>query len=97
MPDHFELPTTPEQWAAVAPNETDISCAERHMRYMNDGHEPYAPAVYGFARGMAASRLLERERCVMVMAGWLSGGAGNSDQHPELMVAEARRILEGNP
>ena len=91
MPE-FTMPTTPEQWAAIKPNETDIRCAEQHMREMNDGHEPYAPAVYAWARGMAAARLLERERCVRALSEWLAYRYGISPW--EGTENEARRILE---
>lgn len=95
MPDRFELPTTPEQWVAIEPNDTDIRCAERHMREMNDGHEPYVPAVYGWARGMAAARLLERERCVERLAEWFGTQGGfDDDMSAARDRAEARRILE---
>lgn len=88
--DRFVMPATPEEWAAVKPNDADIACAEQHMRHMNDGHEPYAPAVYAWARGMAASRLLEHERCVEVLTAWLEDGADSRGQ----ALAVARRILE---
>ena len=93
MPD-FRLPTTPEEWAAIKPNDADIACAEQHMRFMNDGHEPYAPAVYSWAKGMAVARLLERARCVAALAVYLGPDDRRMRRAVRNALAEARRILE---
>lgn len=75
--DRFTMPTTPEEWDAVEPSETDVTLT----------------AARGLAARYcvlaAASRLLERERCIAALALHLGGLSG------EQREAEARRILEG--
>lgn len=76
MPE-FRLPTTPEEWAAIEPNEKDAlvvragGCAAR----------------YGVIA--AAARLLERERCIAALATHLFDGS----ESMSVAQAEARRIL----
>ena len=87
--DRFSLPTTPEQWAAVEPNETDHQVASSWSEspcYREDG----TPVMANSA--CAASRLLERERCVRALSEWLAYRYGISPW--EGTENEARRILE---
>ena len=96
MPDRFELPTTPEQWAAVKPNERDAGTVQVWMRApirsasKCDNDDTHLLA--------AASRLLERERCVERLAKDIVRRGdtlqpGHQPTNAEA-TAEARRILE---
>ncbi len=83
MPDRFELPTTPEQWAAIEPNETD---RKLNRAWLESESYTYADSL------AAASRLLERERCVEALKRVLL----TEYQYMKLVTsldAEARRIL----
>lgn len=83
MPE-FTLPTTPEQWSAIKPNETDY---ELGVNWLISHEHPASGAVMA-----AASRLLERERCVRALSEWLAYRYGISPW--EGTENEARRILE---
>ena len=90
MPE-FTLPTTPEQWSAIKPNETDY---ELGVNWLISHEHPASGAVMA-----AAARLLERERCVERLAKQLA--FDHSETWGRLEEArrdhrrlEARRILE---
>ena len=93
MPE-FRLPTTPEQWAAVEPNETDaalLNSAELHLAYTQKSEFDKHLAL------AAAARLLTWERCVEALARHPDGGGHilfSSDGTREARIEWARRILE---
>ena len=82
MPE-FRLPTTPEQWAAVVPNETDEDIQTSACD---------CDRALDLDRIAAAARLLERERCVAALDAWLAYRYGIKPW--EGTDSEARRILE---
>lgn len=83
MPE-FRLPTTPEEWAAIEPNESDrglvVSWAREDPRCNSLSAESLA----------AAARLLGRERCIAALATHLFDGS----ESMSVAQSEARRILE---
>ena len=81
MPE-FTIPTTPEQWAAVEPNETDQLL---HDAMSNDA---------GALQLAAASRLLEHEKNVTELAKWMCRKFGSPSDSPSDFEPDARRILE---
>ena len=94
MPE-FTLPQSAAEWAAVETNETDaalLNSAELHLAYTPKSEFDKHLAL------AAASRLLERERCVERLAQEIVRRGdtlqpGHQPTNAEA-AAEARRILE---
>lgn len=97
MPE-FRIPTTPEEWAAIEPNGTDllVGMASAESDERDDGCR--------VDRGAAAARLLERERVTNEHVERLAVELMRRDYPPDTLAyytkldtrrEEARRILEG--
>lgn len=87
------IPTTPEQWAAIVPNETDRAVTESWEEWCPDLDVKGCNAD-DWDRLAAASRIAEHERCVERLADHLRDRNDPMRSTRELCIAEARRILE---